>query len=463
MRALCMVALVAAEASAGPVDSLAPGHWYEVPGSHLAALDPCPARTCSYSGAEGVHAMVDDWSGGAFDTTRDRLIIWGGGHGGYGGNEVYVFDLGTLAWQRLSAPSDPPAVDVAYAPNGGPASRHTYNYVQYVPPPVDRFCSFGGAGFFTSGQTGTPHVDCFDFGTDTWETGRFADTACSNLIGATTAVDPVTGHVWQHGGNQSWQSELDPATNTWTQHGDQFNDVYMDYYKTAAIDPVARQYVSVGQGQVLAWGLGAGTLTGVELTTMGATEIVAAASPGFEYDAAAGVFVAWMSGGDVFTFDLPSKLWTRLPPAADNTVVPTAPNGNGTFGRFRYSPQHDVFVLVNSADENVFIYRLAHDGGVTTPFDAGVADAGVADAGAPDAGDTDAGTGEPDAGGPNAGAQDAGAVDAGARDAGGSAVDAGHDDDAPMIGVCGCSSSPAAFALSALLALARRRGRGCAR
>ena len=31
---------------------------------------------------------------------------------------------------------------------------------------------------------------------------------------------------------------------------------------------------------------------------------------------------------------------------------------NGTFGRFRYIPSKDRFILVNSVKQNVFIYRL---------------------------------------------------------------------------------------------------------
>jgi len=50
------------------------------------------------------------WSGGAFDTTRDRLVVWGGGHADYPGNELYVFDLGTLRWQRLTDPSPTTAI-----------------------------------------------------------------------------------------------------------------------------------------------------------------------------------------------------------------------------------------------------------------------------------------------------------------------------------------------------------------
>lgn len=363
-------------ARADAIDDLQPGHWLEVPSSHLDALDPCPSSDCSWSAVEGVDAVMNDWSGGAFDTFRDRLIVWGGGHGGYAGNEIYVFSLSTLSWERVSEPCDPPNKDAEYAPDGTPTSRHTYNYVQYVPAPVDRFCSFGGAGFYENGQTGTHHVDCFDFGTNAWETQKFSDTLAQNLIGSISAVDPATGKVWQHGGNQGFLIDLDPPQNSWTAHGDQFNGTYVDYYKTADIDPGRKLMVAVGNGEIWTWDIGAsGDIPGVALTTTGGDEIVSANSPGFAYDPEIDQFVAWNGGADVFTLDLDTSTWTKHSAAADNTVVPTAPNGNGTFGRFRYSPARNVFVAVNAVNESVYVYRLSPGGGPAV--DAGTGGSGA--------------------------------------------------------------------------------------
>jgi hypothetical protein len=59
-----------------PIDSLQPGEWYEAPNSRLDAVDPCPARDCSYSGVSGIVSVMGSWSSGAYDTKRDRLIVW---------------------------------------------------------------------------------------------------------------------------------------------------------------------------------------------------------------------------------------------------------------------------------------------------------------------------------------------------------------------------------------------------
>ena len=104
------------------------------PGSNMSAVDPCPARNCPYTGAEGQAGVMNDWAGGAYDSTRDRLMVWGGGHAGYGGNEVYAFSLATGAWSRLTEPSNPITTCTDFYPDGRPASTHSYNFCNYSGP-----------------------------------------------------------------------------------------------------------------------------------------------------------------------------------------------------------------------------------------------------------------------------------------------------------------------------------------
>ena len=53
----------------------------------------------------GPSAVLKAWNGAAFDEQGKLFYFMGGGHGDYGGNEVYEFDLETGRWARLTDPS----------------------------------------------------------------------------------------------------------------------------------------------------------------------------------------------------------------------------------------------------------------------------------------------------------------------------------------------------------------------
>ena len=50
-------------------------------------------------------AIVRAWSSFAWDSSRGDLMLWGGGHANYVGNEMYVWDGDTGKWGRGSLPS----------------------------------------------------------------------------------------------------------------------------------------------------------------------------------------------------------------------------------------------------------------------------------------------------------------------------------------------------------------------
>src|SRR3954449_5127276 len=87
-------------AQAHPLDTLAPGQWYDVPASHLEEQFPTPRP----AGNTGPSAVIEAWSGGTYDSVRGPLVLWGGGHSDYAGNELYAFDIATLKWSRLWGP-----------------------------------------------------------------------------------------------------------------------------------------------------------------------------------------------------------------------------------------------------------------------------------------------------------------------------------------------------------------------
>jgi Big-like domain-containing protein len=331
----------------GPIESLAPGSWYEVPGSYLADFALTASDYPWLGMGEGIGGLMNDWSSGALDTQRDRLYVGGGGHNGYFGNEIYSFDLRTMAWGRLTDP-DPLASAGAECPDkalGVPCATHTYDGLEYLPPPFDRFLVVGWDGW--------PQTT-LDLDTNRWEAHPDLPQLGART-GATCAYDPLTRVLWYHAGGGAL-SYWDPATGLWTIRGSSESQAY---YRNAVVDPHRRLYVGVGMGHTVAWtidALGKFVPVGAELATTGDREIEDVGNPGVEYDPVNDRLVAWKGGGDVYTLDLDQLVWTRHPVVGE--VVATPGNINGTYGRFRYVPSLNVFVVVSGAHENVFVYRL---------------------------------------------------------------------------------------------------------
>src|SRR3989344_1224004 len=117
------------------IDALQPGEWYRIPNSQPSASGVYPGPGAPTGNGPG--SVMAAWSGGAYDTKRDRLIIWGGGHNDYGGNELYTFTLSTQKWTRIWGPSSGiPGSGGSNCPetvgSGDPNSRHTYDGVVYI-------------------------------------------------------------------------------------------------------------------------------------------------------------------------------------------------------------------------------------------------------------------------------------------------------------------------------------------
>lgn len=158
-------------------------------------VDPCPARNCLYSGNEGQAAIWDDWNGGAFASefgTLGSLIVHGGGHAGYYGNEVLRFDIETRTWSRLNNPSPygdrigaswpndgqaSPSIVNSYGafPDGNPNPLHTYYNFEYLPPSAGGGTA-GSVVFMHRENSNSfvtdPRIWRFDLALGTWSNGH---------------------------------------------------------------------------------------------------------------------------------------------------------------------------------------------------------------------------------------------------------------------------------------------------
>jgi hypothetical protein len=150
------------------------------------------------------------WSSFAWDSNRGHLIIYGGGHANYSGNDVYRWHSSNLLWERAALPSeitvDPvignTAIDGVY---NAPISSHTYDNNIFLPL-VDRFMTWGGAAY----DNGQPYLTWLESDpTQSRLTGPYLfdpNQADGNKVGGTTGsnikrVDPTPitgGQMWQN-------------------------------------------------------------------------------------------------------------------------------------------------------------------------------------------------------------------------------------------------------------------------
>ncbi|MEE8103914.1 MAG: hypothetical protein V3T86_00095 [Planctomycetota bacterium] len=340
------------------VDNLEAGHWYTVPQTRIddAFTPDAPGE---FRGS--ISNIVEGASGGAFDTKRNRLIVWGGG-GGSWRNEIWGFDLATMEWSRITAPSDwevgceggNPCNRVAF-PDGAPFSRHSYDFIEYVPEPVDRLYLGGGVLHGSNGAANlitdqTAYL--FDFDAGTWSTNPASVTEAS--LGAIAAIGE-DGKVWQHGGGQgSGLLVVDLVAETTTEHVDFGPSLSLSY--TADIDPTRNLFIAVGGGPTRIWDLDNPDDASTAPATTGATEIESNSNPGVQYDPDHDCLVAWDGGGDIFTLDLDTWVWTRISPSGGTS--PGAAVKRGTFGRFRYVPSKGIYIVYNQVNTNIYFYRL---------------------------------------------------------------------------------------------------------
>jgi hypothetical protein len=373
---LAILALMVAAvqpAVAGPVESLSPGTWYEVPNSPMSAVDPCPQGGCSWSANEGQAAVMNDWSGGVFATAYGAsggLMVWGGGHKGYYGSELYIFDVGALQWRRLSDPTVNPVCNLTTSElqDGSPCAAHSYDYIDYDPV-SNSFLNLGSTSDQDSAGGGTGNVHLFDLGSKSWRRGAQKPGPFVTETGAASAYDPNRNAMWLVPAYNQTMGKYEPNANggagKWTIY-DAYN---VEAGVVGAIDP--------GHDiMVLLDGAGTHRMVGINLknptervllNTAGDTAPQNVQESGFEWDSADKIFFSWIGGAEVYTLTPPATgdwrtaqwIWTKVQPASGNSTVPTAANDNGTYGRFNYVPALNVFVLVNRTTDNVFFYRLS--------------------------------------------------------------------------------------------------------
>lgn len=320
----------------------------------------------AYSG--GVLNTVGIYRSGSF-VSGAFLILWGGGHGDYAGNEMYAFGplAGTPTWSRIIDPTVPGPDDVARS-GGYPVSRHTYDGLIYLPT-QNQMLSPSVAGRYSDGGNSNA-ADVFDF--DTNPTGNpwtTADTDLPNLAGAAGGsgmLDGVSGydgtHAWIIGrGNATRLARCTASDKSWSSWSLDNPDMGTDC--KAGLAPGL---------SLMAYTTTTGAVRAIDLRGTPAvfTPTVTGSSPGvdrcaMEWDPVAEQFVVYPGTGKTFYLLTPgadpysggdSWAWSTTTPSGS---TPPDQNSTGTHGRFRYAAIGNTrgFVLMPDYDSGVWFWR----------------------------------------------------------------------------------------------------------
>jgi Kelch motif len=338
----------------------APG-WYEIPNTKLGSV--CPPNTPQYPFSSTCMNIIAAWSGGIADQSRNRMIIWGGGHNDYFGNELYALDLNQLSMTRLNDPSPlypgpPPLPCKPMMPDGKPNTRHTYGGLTYVPH-ADRMYVFGGIVACTNGG-GSDDTWTLDLNTLKWTSmDPHKGPQPRTIIGVVMSdYDPNTKLVFMENQRDFYSYNYDK--NTYSRL--QFDQRDVSYHMSAVIDPQRKLFIMFGgewdgNGGVKVISIGSHSNYQVQdwnAQVKGCEPLRNSPYPGLAYDPVQHVIVGWSGGSNVYLFNPDTKTCTPV----------TYPNGpgaaqrNGTHGRFRYFAKLDIFALVNDVGQDAFVLRL---------------------------------------------------------------------------------------------------------
>jgi hypothetical protein len=155
--------------------------------------------------------IIQAWSGYAWDRNRGDLILYGGGHANYSGNDVYRWRSSTLRWERASLPSE-----IWYDPVSGyqaidgvdaaPSAAHTYVNNLFLPI-ADRFLTWGGSAYDNGGPylrvseadpTQTRVVGPYLFDPNRADGNKVGGTTGSHVMRESPHPEIVGGQMWEN-------------------------------------------------------------------------------------------------------------------------------------------------------------------------------------------------------------------------------------------------------------------------
>ncbi len=333
---------------------LNPG-WWQIPNTEFQSV--CPPnnfQNSQYPFSDACSMVIEAWGGGAADTVRNRLIVWGGGHSDYSGNEVYDLDLNSLKTRRLTDPTLPIAAEcIETLAGSAPNSRHTYDGLVYIPN-REMMLSFSGSLAPTGCASSVAWK--LDMENLVWTQLKPAGTSPVYSGGvAAAAYDPNKNLVFISTQSYGSFASYDYGANAYKILS---SHAMTDYHETAVIDSKRKLFFLFGGGYAYRIDI-SGNDPQYKLNRNKASQcsFIYSVYPGVAFDSSQNLIVGWAGGNTVYLYNPDTDSCSSVTYANG----PGAQQSNGTNGRFQYFPSLDVFVLINSFRQNAYVLRLANN------------------------------------------------------------------------------------------------------
>jgi hypothetical protein len=362
---------------AGPawLSDISAGTWGSLPNSTLSASGVGWAGTSPGAASGNYTAIVNAYSGGVLNTVGcyysgafhagNFLVIFGGGHGDYAGNEVYAYgplEDESPAWHRLTDPTLG-CVSDASRNSGQPCSRHTYDAIQFLPA-TNKMVTMSAPGVWSLGNSKLVS-DLFNFADNTWaanDTGFIATVGGSGTVDAQGGYNSTTGKAWcLFPGNSTKIISFDQATEAWTNHNAD-NPNYSSQSKGAICETHNLLVMLKATGAVMYKDLASPATAFVTPTVSGTAP--SAGKWTLDWDSGNTRFVAWdQSGTTVYFLTVPATpsigTWEWTSASGIGGTTPGSATGTaGTYGRFRAVPSLGGALLMSNHNTAISFYKF---------------------------------------------------------------------------------------------------------
>lgn len=340
------------------------------------------SSTLSGSGLlqSGGEAVFTAWGGGIITEqgvyngstflAEPAMVVFGGGHTDYGGNELYALaklQSDTPIYLRLRDATSPAPTNVNFDGSGNPVSRHTYQTISWVGGTRNWLFSAGAlfrytdasshlVGHYANLDTSSPNTN------NPWN--QVASMPGGGGAGNITCWDSVNDVVWFNGLAANQVGYYDPSVNSWSDAG--FKSPSAGTNAHSAIDTTRGLWFAVWAGSTAVQGYNVSAKSvSSDYYTVNTTGTAPPSgdNKSILWDPIDDRFVVWAGGNTLYYLTPPTtnpgqggNAWTWSSQTYTGSTVPSAQT-NSTFGRFAYLSDPRCYVLWYDAVTDPYFFR----------------------------------------------------------------------------------------------------------